>query len=458
MPQKVDATSPVHQGKVVLSGVVDDLDFDDCRYFTFKVQPATNVLVVSDDMVDAEYIANAIAPDPRSLPTGTARPFRAEKIQTARFPDKADSLSKNYRVVFLNNVNGRQLSEQEWTRLSGFVLDGGGLVIGIGRRSDVRPERRDGYRGPIAGEILPATLDKTVTPKQSTTFGQAADYTHPLFNKYSKPLDEVLSQVHIYTYWSMTVPEGTSSRILLSYADKSPALIERVFKGARPGRVLLWTTPLSRRVDSSSPDAWNEFPTALGNSWSFWYLMNQTVSYLSGTAAEGLDFEAGSDVVLPIDPGRRLKNYIVQDPEKKSERLSPPSGAESLLISSPQQLGNWSVKASGTDGSADLAGFSVNPPIQETQFVPLETDDLNRLFKGKDRYALADDPSKLDKVVKGIRVGRELFPWIMMLILIIVTLEGLLANRFYRETGQPAPGEIEVVKRMGTASRRDSPR
>ncbi len=144
--------------------------------------------------------------------------------------------------------------------------------------------------------------------------------------------------------------------------------------------------------------------------------------------------------MLPIDPARRLKNYIIQDPEKKeSERLSPASGTDSLLIASRQQLGHWSVKASGTDGSADLAGFSINPPVQETEFVSLETDDLNRLFKGKDRYALADDPSKLDKVVKGIRVGRELFPWIMMLILVVVTLEGLLANRFYRETAQPAP-------------------
>ena len=44
-----------------------------------------------------------------------------------------------------------------------------------------------------------------------------------------------------------SIPEG--SRVLLSYADKSPALIERVFKGSRTGRVLLWTTPLSRRPD-----------------------------------------------------------------------------------------------------------------------------------------------------------------------------------------------------------------
>ncbi len=234
MPQKVDATSPVHQGKVVLSGVVDDLDFDDCRYFTFKVQPATNVLVVADELIDAEFIANAIAPDPRTLPPGTPRPFRAEKIQTARLPDKADGLSKNYRAIFLNNVNGRQLSDQEWTRLSGFVLDGGGLVIGLGRRSD-GGQSEGGYRGPIAGEILPATLDKTVTLKQPTNFGHAADYTHPLFNKYAKPLDEVLSQVLIFKYWSVTLPAGTSSRVLLSYADKAPALIERVFKG-RLGR------------------------------------------------------------------------------------------------------------------------------------------------------------------------------------------------------------------------------
>ena len=37
--------------------------------------------------------------------------------------------------------------------------------------------------------------------------------------------------------------EGT--RTLLTFADGAPALIERAFKGPKPGRVLLWTTPLS---------------------------------------------------------------------------------------------------------------------------------------------------------------------------------------------------------------------
>ena len=31
--------------------------------------------------------------------------------------------------------------------------------------------------------------------------------------------------------------------------------------------------------------------------------------------------------------------------------------------------------------------------------------------------------------------GQELFPWIMAIILLVVCVEGVLANRFYRETG-----------------------
>ena len=43
--------------------------------------------------------------------------------------------------------------------------------------------------------------------------------------------------------------------------------------------------------------------------------MTQTVPYLAGTSSEELIYEAGQDVLLPIDPARRFKNYIVQDPD-----------------------------------------------------------------------------------------------------------------------------------------------
>ncbi len=74
----------------------------------------------------------------------------------------------------------------------------------------------------------------------------------------------MLALVPVYRYWPSSNPtEGTHT--LLNFADGAPALLERTFKGPKTGRVLLWTTPLSRRPDrggalQADPDAWNEFP------------------------------------------------------------------------------------------------------------------------------------------------------------------------------------------------------
>ena len=77
---KVDPSVPLHQGYVRLSGSADPADFDDIRYFTFRVKPTTNVLIVSDQEIDGEFIADAIYPDKdrcprvrlaRSMPTGS---------------------------------------------------------------------------------------------------------------------------------------------------------------------------------------------------------------------------------------------------------------------------------------------------------------------------------------------------------------------------------------------------
>lgn len=424
---KVDATNRLHQGKVQLTGAGDPMEFDDARYFTFTVQPAPTVLVVSDVPDDSRFIIDAIDPDPAVLTPGTPRPFRAEMVSTEKFPDKSENLSKKYRCIFLNNVS--RLGETEWGRLNGYVREGGGLVIGLGRRTSV-----ENYATPTAAQVLPATLEKPQTANPPTSFSEVADFSHPLFNRYSKEISAMLGQVPVSKFWLVKPMEG--ARTLVSYADKSPALVERIFKGSRTGRVLLWTTPLSRRAETTNPDGWNEFPEV---GWSFWFLMNQSVSYVTGTTEESLNFDAGKDVILPIDPTRRFKNYTVQDPDRKSsDRLTAPDNSAEIVVVAPQQLGNWSVKASGSEGNGTVLGFSVNPPVTETQFVPLEKGDLDHIF-GEKKYALAEERSQIKDILIQSRIGSELFPWLMMAIMVVVALEGVLANRFYKEagTGQP---------------------
>ena len=85
-------------------------------------------------------------------------------------------------------------------------------------------------------------------------------------------------------------------------------------------------------------------------------------------------------------------------------------------------------------------GFSVNVPAAETQVVALKPNDLDGLFGGKDNYKIADDAEEPRReVIKDVRVGYELFPWLMFLILALVTAENLLANKFHRETPRRPP-------------------
>jgi hypothetical protein len=437
--QRVDPSRPVHQGVVHISGEPDPAEFDDRRYFTFALKPPVNVLVVSDLPADAEYVADAIEPEPEPTaapgPGGgqVARPFHVDVVPSSGFAERSVGLGKRYRCVFLNNV--AQLTESEWARLSGFVVEGGGLVVGLGRRSSA-----ENYTGPTATQILPASLEKVVDrTKEPTTFGPPADQTHPVFGRYARGLADILTQVPVSRYWEVKVPDGSNARVLLAFADKSPALVERVFKGSRVGRVLLWTTPLSTRPEPNSPDAWNELPDTIVSGWAFYAMMLQTVSYLAGTAEEALNFEAGKDVILPLDPTRRYKTYSVQPPDKAvPEDINPPTGSDSLVVVAPQSLGNWSVRATATEGKDGATGFSVNPPLAETQFTPLKTEELDVIFGGKDRYALADDPESLERAIQTTRIGREMFPWLIMLIMIVVTVESVLANRFYREAGPKA--------------------
>jgi hypothetical protein len=334
------------------------------------------------------------------------------------FSEKGRGKLDAYAAVFLLNV--AHPDEADWGALIGYVRSGGGLVVALGERPQA-----DAYNGVVAGQLLPAKLE-TARPTAENTFFSRPDLNHPLFNPYGRDIDAKLSATPVYRAWSV-VPQ--QSRTLLSLSDGTPALLERAFQGAKTGHVLLWVVPF--RPDPFVRDAWSE----LTREWPFLATLLQSIAYLSGTAGDKLNYEAGEDAVLPIDPTRRSANYTVKslaDP-KLTDRLGPPATSDKLVVPMPQTLGQWVVDGKAPDGSDIHLGFSVNPPEAEATVVPLEEKELVGLFGSKDHVVLADDAASLKRAVEKVTIGEELFPWLMFLILIIVTLENLLANKFHRE-------------------------
>jgi hypothetical protein len=416
----------VHRAELRVTGAPDPLAFDDARYLSFQARPAMKVLIVSDLDADAEFVALALDPDPSA---GAARTYQVTKARPSELTAKYSETLKDHAAVFLLDV--RELDDPAWGLLNAYVHEGGGLVVGAGARC-----RAENYNGSIPSQILPAQLDAPVatTPK-TATFGKVADVTHPLFDRYSEGIDAQLATMPVYKYWK--VNGSGAGRALMTFADGAPALLERTFQGPRTGRVLMWTTPLARRPQRSDPAAWNELPSL--SYWVFPVVMNLTVPYLAGSTGEKLVFEAGEDAIVPLGPGAAATDVRIIGPDgKTAEAATPPPAGEPLRVASPQFPGHWTVVATGPGDVKKTLGFSLNPPVDESRFAELETTELDGLF-GKDGYALAGDDKALKKVTELIRVGHEIFPWLMFLILILVTAENYLANTFYKEpAGGPA--------------------
>ncbi len=422
----------VHRAEIRISGEPDPLTDDDRRCFTFKVRPPLRALLIADSSIDSEFVAAALDPDPTAA-TRSVRVERARPADLARM--RGDDL-RGFAAVFLLSV--AELDDMGWGLLAQYVRDGGGLVVSLGPRTLL-----ENFSGVVPSQLLPAKLAAKAVAPDGATFGKVADLTHPLFDQHGKELAAQLGLVPVFRYWNV-VPTENAGRALVSYSNGAPALVERVFKGPRSGRVLLWTTPLSQLPSAApdprrNPNLWNLFPNP-SSGWSFLVLMDQTVSYLAGATSDQLNFEAGETALIALDPQSRFSRFLLTSPDgKTTEELTPSPTNQFLEVVAPRALGPWKLSAIGPDNQATAMGFSVNVPRGESRLTPLEPSDLDVIF-GKDGYQLAQDVQTFKDQERTMRVGHEIFPWLMFLIMLVITVEGMVANTFYKEakTAEPA--------------------
>lgn len=436
----------LHRVDIRLDGEPDPLPFNDAHFMTFDVRPASKVLLLTDQEIDSYYVENVLDPTEWRNRTDMPRPYHVEVQFVPRI--NMETLRRSlpsYACVFLLNVQSP--SPDLWQALGDYVKQGGGLAIAVGDRvaADV-----EAYNTPAQAQaIMPARLGAVLKHEQFV-FGRA-DLASALFASNTQDTMSELGRVPVYR--SMAVEPIEAARTLLWYQDDTPALLERVIgadKASSSGRVLLWTTALSRVPQQNL--LWNEFPIA---SWSYVQLMMNTVSYLSGNFGESLSIEAGDLATLPIEPGQRLTEVNAQPPGPgKVVRLGDPPAGRALVVSTrdknlktEEMIGQWSLTARRQNAPPLNFGFSVNPPHAESDLTPLDPKAFEALL-GKDNYQVADSLEGLIKAVDIGTVGREIFPWIMMLILILVTAENALANLFYRERAAARPNLVPSAARV----------
>jgi hypothetical protein len=204
------------------------------------------------------------------------------------------------------------------------------------------------------------------------------------------------------------------------------------------------TTPISEISGGNVNDLWNFLTTAEGR-WPFFVLANEMVGYLAGSTDVRLNYLAGDTAVVPLG-NDQTQMVSLFTPQGDTVRQSINEQQNALTVASTDAVGNYRATAGSEADRVDL-GFSVNLPPNVSQLSRLSSDELKNLFDPTP-FRLARSKEEIDRSVSATRVGVELYPYLMLLLAVILAAEQVLGNRFYREDSSRRVDAKALAKSM----------
>ncbi|MEX0676176.1 MAG: BatA domain-containing protein [Pirellulales bacterium] len=411
----------IHQGYLKIAGE-DALDCDDTHWFTVEVRPAWRVLIAapSDSGRKPEdhalFFSEALAPYAMRK-----RGEAAFECDVIGFEQLADKSLDTYGAVCL--IDPRPLEQAVWQKLRAYVSAGGGLGIFLGRHATPV----ESFNEPVAQELLPGKLARQWR-SEGDVYLAPDDFGHPVLAKF-RSLRVAWQLLPVFRHWQLEELADGAATVAV-FSNNRPAIVDRP---VGRGRVITMTTPISD--EASRPDErgyvpWNLIATG-DDKFPFYLLANTMAEYLVGEGTKRLNYTAGSTAVVPLEAGERHPIYVLTTPRGDQMRTPPGEGQEAIVVTSTEAPGNYRIQAGGGEQEVDL-GFSVNLPQSVSQLDRAGQDDLKLIF-GETPFRLARSREEIDRSVSAGRVGQELFPYLIVLMAVVLGCEQVLANRFYQD-------------------------
>jgi hypothetical protein len=425
--QLSDLAQPFAQGEVRLVGG-DPLNADNRRFFTVGTQLPPRILIVSGEEGEGEYLKAPLAPVEFEK-LGRA-PFRVDQKTGAWLKGNVKELP-NYRVVCLVNVPAP--TDDVWNALANYTNKGGGLAIFLDGNVNAAA-----YNTPTAQTLVPAFLEakRKFDPPEFFSVTAKDHATHPVFKRLSDSEEGVVlfSKRPVFECWKVARGKDAAVPVWftqMNYPAPTPAILERQHG---VGRVVLITTGVTLKTGEPS---WSMLAHP-GYGWDFLLFSHDLMNYLSRQAAAKFNYPAGQEARLRLDREKAMESYLFRTPDGAQQSRSVPEDVSELTLVDTDQVGHYRVL--DADPDSDFAvGFSVNAPAEESDLTRLKSEDLTEMF-GENRYRISRSLEELERIVTEGRLGQELFPQVLVLVLVFFCAEHLVSNRFYEADQQPSEG------------------
>ncbi|MCA9055671.1 MAG: hypothetical protein KDA75_17640, partial [Planctomycetaceae bacterium] len=436
-PLLTDLSGAAFQG-VVRFDASDPLAMDDARTFTIAIGEPPRVLL-SSPTEEAALIWRALL-NPQS------EKFRVEFVRSSKLRDTDFS---QFDVVYLINVP--QLADGDWSRLAGFVEQGGGLGVFLGSDA-IKPSA---YERAQVQAFLPGRLEAIRERKDRRLSIDREE--HPVFRRLADDGGVAILEADFYFDRYFRVVETPGASVLATFDDEdaSPALLERPYG---KGRSVLFASAIDPGRGPFS--RWNNFWDPAQSLWPRIALAESLTLYLARSADHVYNVTVGEDVVLPMEPSNAVRSFLLRRPEFRQTSVTLPAGESELMIRDARDVGFYAL-ADAHNPSGMETGFSVNAAENESDLTRMEVSDLDALL-GEGRYQVARSIGELDESISIADLGREVYGIVLLLAIVAFLGEHLIANRFYEVDEDLAAGAsgVNPQTRPGAAAagpRREAP-
>lgn len=446
----------------------DKLTADDTRFLTFKVGEARRILTISDDPESTAFwqIAHQSKGEFSCLVVGPDSLKVKEGRTVIEYPDPEKKggkpIEENLRVFEIVCMMGvadpsdkRGTLDSLWDKLRPYVEGGGKLLIMPGGNISL-----DGYFA--GGNLMPGTikgivdvrkLEPAPPPQTAPGWDTPRDgkngvtwslddkaVQHPMLKPFQGwqakgNVDAVKNPRRVKKFWEVAkAPEGT---VVVAYndaekaADRHPAVLERSI--GTKGRVVLTTTRMD--IPTENDPAWNDYWELEGSTWYVVYPWLLT-RYLAGdTADANFNFQSGQNVTVPLPKGGvpRGTKVVIDGPGSGESPVIEVGDKQTELRLGPPRTNFAGNFVLSVDALRWKDGFSLNSPAEESTLDKVPVEGIEDLT-GKDTVVPLDKNVKLADILKVI-VDQpiDLFPWLLIAVLMLLAVESFIANRFYRK-------------------------